>query len=297
MQDVAGTGPGLALADEAPIAVICGAGSLPFAVADSGLRQGRKITLFAIRGWAEPTRVERYRHHWVELGQFGRLRRLALAEGCRDVVFIGAIVRPALSDMRLDWTTARLLPRLVRLYRGGDDQLLSGIARIFEEHGLRLRGAHEVAPDILVPAGVIGSRRPTPGDDADIARGLSVLAALGPFDIGQGVVVADNQVLAVEAAEGTDGLLERVAQLKTIGRIRRMPGVGVLVKAPKVGQDWRFDLPAIGPQTIAGVSRAGLAGLAVVAGQTVMADPTRIAAAAEEGGVFVAGVPADFLPP
>lgn len=296
MRDLSGSKPAPAPVDDAPIAVICGSGSLPFAVADSGLRQGRKITLFAIRGWADPSRVERYHHHWVELGQFGRLRRLALAEGCRDVVFIGAVIRPEIRGMRLDWATARLLPRLVRLYRGGDDQLLSGIARIFEEHGLRLRGAHEVAPDILVPRGLIGRQRPSTRDQADIARGLTLLAALGPFDVGQGVVVADNQVLAVEAAEGTDILLERIAELRRAGRIRTPVGVGVLVKAPKPGQDRRFDLPAIGPHTVTGVARSGLAGLAVVAGEAIMAEPALVAMAAQEGRVFVTGIAADVQP-
>jgi len=279
--------------DRAPVAIICGGGTLPFAVADAAAMQGRRVVLLAIRGWADPARVAGYRHHWVALGQFGRLRRLAQAENCRDVVFIGAVIRPAIRGIRLDWATILLLPRIIRLYRGGDDQLLSGIGRIFEEHGMRLRGAHEVAPNILVPAGPIGRLRPSRRDEADIARGLGVLSALGPFDIGQAVVVADNHVLAVEAAEGTDNLLARVAELRKVGRIRSPGGVGVLVKAPKPGQDRRLDLPAVGPQTISGVIRAGLAGVAVVAGGAIMAEPEEVAAAADSGKVFVVGVGAD----
>jgi UDP-2,3-diacylglucosamine hydrolase len=276
--------------DAAPVAIICGGGALPFAVADAALRGGRKVVLFAIKGWADPAHVVRYRHHWIALGQFGRGRRLAAAEGCRQVAFIGGVIRPALHEIRLDWQTLRLLPRLARLYRGGDDQLLSGIGRIFQEHGLELIGAHELAADIIVPSGPIGQLGPTPEDAADIARGLAVLSALGRFDIGQAVVVANNQVLAVEAAEGTDYLLARIAELKQAGRIRSRAGTGVLVKAPKPGQNLRLDLPAIGPQTVAGVIRAGLAGLAVVAGGAIMAEPERVAAAADAGRVFVVGV-------
>ena len=276
--------------DTAPVAIICGGGMLPFAVADAASRQGRKVVLLAIKGWAEPAQVARYRHHWIALGQFGRGRRLAAAEGCRQVAFIGSVVRPALQEIRLDWQTLRLLPRLARLYRGGDDQLLSGIGRIFQEHGFALIGAQELATDIIVPSGPIGRLGPTPDDAADIACGLAVLSALGPFDIGQAVVVASNRVLAVEAAEGTDHLLARIVELKQSGRIRCPSGVGVLVKAPKPGQDPRLDLPAIGPQTVAGVIRAGLAGLAVVAGGAIMAEPGRMAAAADAGRVFVVGV-------
>jgi UDP-2,3-diacylglucosamine hydrolase len=274
----------------APVAIICGGGALPFAVADAALRQGRKVVLLGIKGWADPARVARYRHHWIALGQFGRGRRLAAAEGCREVAFIGSVIRPALHEIRLDWQTLRLLPRLARLYRGGDDQLLSGIGRIFQEHGFALIGAHELATDIIVPSGPVGGLAPTPDDEADIACGLAVLSALGRFDIGQAVVVANNQVLAVEAAEGTDYLLARVAELKQAGRIRSKVKAGVLVKAPKPGQDERLDLPAIGPQTVAGVIRAGLAGLAVVAGGAIMAEPERVAVDADAGGVFVVGV-------
>jgi DUF1009 family protein len=274
-----------------PVAIICGGGSLPFAVADAVLRRGRRAVLFPIRGFGDRAAVERYQHHWIALGQFGRLCRLAAAERCRDMVFIGNLIRPSLHEIRLDWQTLRLMPRIAKLYRGGDDRLLSGIGSMFEEQGFRLLGAHEVAPEVLVPEGPIGNREPSERDRADIATGLGVLAAMGPFDIGQAAVVASGHVLAVEAAEGTDAMLGRVAELRRLGRIRYPVGVGVLVKAPKPGQDRRFDLPSIGPQTAAGVIRAGLAGLAVVAGESIMAEPQVVAGAADRGKIFVVGIP------
>jgi DUF1009 family protein len=151
--------------------------------------------------------------------------------------------------------------------------------------------AHAVAPEILLPQGPLGSRLPGERDRADIARALALLAATGPYDVGQAAVVADGHVLAIEAAEGTDRMLERVAALRQEGRIRVAAGVGVVVKAPKPQQDHRFDLPSIGPQTIEGLARAGLAGLAVVAGGTIVAEPERVARLAEQHGVFVVGVP------
>ena len=278
-------------ATEEPLAIICGGGSLPFAVADAVHRRGRRVVLFPIRGFGDVAAVEPYPHHWIALGQFGRMCRLAAAEGCHDVVFIGNVIRPALHEIRLDWQTLRLMPRIVRLFRGGDDRLLSGIGRIFEEHGFRLLGAHEVAPEILVREGLIGKRAPSERDEIDIATGLAVLGAMGPFDMGQAAVVASGHVLAVEAAEGTAAGLSRIAELRRSGRIRYPVGTGVLVKAPKPGQDRRFDLPSVGPQTVAGVIRAGLAGLAVVAGGTIMAQPEVVAAAADRGKIFVVGIP------
>jgi DUF1009 family protein len=130
-----------------------------------------------------------------------------------------------------------------------------------------------------------------PRDRSDIARGFDLIKALGPFDVGQAAVVADNHVLAVEAAEGTDRLLARVAELRDAGRVAIPHGVGVLVKTPKPGQDLRFDLPAIGPQTVANAARAGLAGIAVAAGNTIIAEPAAVVAAADRAGIFLAGVP------
>ncbi len=277
---------------EGPLAIIAGGGSLPFAVADAARQRGRCVLLFALRGWADPQRVSAYPHHWAFMGQFGFFRRTAQAEGCRDVVFIGAVGRPTLRQLRPDLGTLRLVPHIFRLYKGGDDHLLSGIGRIFEAHGFRLLGAHEVAPEILMPRGTLGTRAPSERDRADIARGLALLHATGPFDVGQAVVVADNHVLAVEGAEGTDRMLERIAELRRGGRVRTSTG-GVLVKAPKGGQDHRVDLPSIGPQTVDGVARAGLAGVAVVAGSAIVAEPELIATAADRANVFVVGVGGD----
>jgi DUF1009 family protein len=273
-----------------PIAVVCGAGALPFAVAEALTKRRRRVVLFAIRGLADSERVRAYRHHWAALGQFGRFCRLARAEGCREVVWIGSVTRPPLWRIRPDLRTLRLLPRVWRQYRGGDDHLLSGIATIFEEHGFRVVGVPEIAPELLMPEGPLGRHWPGERDTADIEKGLSLLDALSPFDIGQAAVVADRRVLAVEAAEGTDLMLSRIARLREAGHIEPRFGHGVLVKAAKHGQDRRLDLPSIGPQTVAGAAKARLAGLAVTAGSAIVAEPQRLREAADAAGLFVVGV-------
>jgi len=274
----------------APLAIICGGGSLPFAVADAARRQGRPVVLFPLRGSADPQRVADYPHHWLTYGDASRFVRLTREQGVREVVMIGTVTRPALSQVRLDWRGVLALPRLIRLFRGGDDHLLSGLAKLFEEYGYRLIGAHEVAPEILMPEGMIGARAPSAGDTRDIAHGLKFLHAIGPFDIGQAVVVADGRVLAVEAAEGTDEMLARLAALRAEGRVRFPTATGVLIKAPKPRQDRRIDLPSIGPRTVEGAARAGLAGIAVVAGSAIVAEPERIATTAERHGLFLIGI-------
>jgi DUF1009 family protein len=280
-------------AGEGPLAIICGGGSLPFAVADAVMRRGRPVFLFPVRGWVDPQAVARYPHYFIEIGRYGRFHRQATAAGCRDLVLIGTVLRPALRDIRFDWEALRELPTVIRMFRGGDNHLLSILARLFEKRGFRFLGAHEVAPEILMPSGAISRREPSARDRADIARGVALIAAIGSFDVGQGVVVADNYVLAVEAAEGTDRMLERITELRAAGRVRSAVGTGVLVKMPKPGQDRRFDLPTIGPATVAAAARAGLAGIAVMADATIVAEPAQVGVAADAAGIFVMGIAAE----
>jgi DUF1009 family protein len=280
------------IAASPPIGLIAAGGVMPFAVADSLIARGIPPVLFALKGVCDPVAVRRFRHHWFAVAQFGRAAKLFRAEGCRDLVFIGALVRPAFSELRFDWGTIRAIGRLAAAFRGGDDHLLSGIGRIFERDGFRILGIKEVAPELLAPEGCFTRAAPDGNAASDIARGREVLRALSPFDIGQAAVVIDGHVVAVEDIEGTDGLLARVARLRQEGRIRAKAGRGVLVKAPKSGQDLRFDLPTVGPRTVEGAATAGLAGMAVVAGNTIVVEPQAMIAAAEAAGLFVTGLPA-----
>ena len=275
-----------------PVGLIAAGGAMPFAVADSLAARGIDAVLFALRGACDPARVQHFRHHWISVGELGRAVKLFRAEGCRDLVFIGSLVRPALSEIRLDWGTLRAIGQIWAAFRGGDDHLLSGIGRILERDGFRMVGIRDVAPDLLVPEGCLTRIAPDNASTADIAKGREVIRALSPFDIGQAAVVIDGHVVAVEDIEGTDGLLSRAARLREEGRIRAAANHGVLVKAPKSGQDLRFDLPTIGPRTIEGAVSAKLAGIAVVAGNTLVADPQTMIEKADAAGLFIAGVPA-----
>src|ERR1700749_2923490 len=292
-----------ALDNSSPIGLVAGGGAMPFAAADSLVARGATPVLFAVRGACDPVRVERFRHHWISVGQLGRAMRLFRAENCRDLVFIGTLVRPALSEIRLDWGTVRVLGRVWAAFRGGDDHLLSGIGDIFEQDGFRMVGVKDIAPDLLMPEGSLTRAVPDETATTDIARGRAVLQALSPYDVGQpvgaldvfppdhmtgdrhdglaDVVGIDGHVVGVEDIEGTDGLLARVARLRNEGRIRARAARGVLVKAPKSGQDLRFDLPTLGPRTVEGAAKAHLAGIAIVAGNPIVAEPQAMIAAAD----------------
>jgi len=281
-----------AIHNSSPVGLIAAGGVMPFAVADSLVSRGITPVLFAIRGACDEKLVRRFRHHWISVGQLGRATKLFRAEGCRDLLFIGALVRPSLSEIRLDWATLRAIGNIWASFRGGDDHLLSGIGRILEQQGFRMVGIKDVAPDLLMPAGCVTGAKPDQQAEADVAKGRELLRALSPFDIGQAAVVIDGHVVAVEDVEGTDALLARIARLREQGRIRAAAGHGVLVKAPKAGQDLRYDLPTVGPRTVEETAGAKLAGIAVMAGNTIAAEPQAMIAAADRAGLFIVGVAA-----
>jgi DUF1009 family protein len=275
----------------APLGIICGSGAVPQAVADAATRRGRRVVLFLLRGWADATTLAVYPHHWIALGQLGRVCRLAREEGCNELVFVGGVIRPSIWQLRLDWGTLVQMPLIVRSFRGGDNHLLSGLGRLFANNGFRIIGAHEAAPEITAPVGALGRLRPGAAVEHDITHGFALLAAMSAFDVGQAAVIAGHRVLAIEAAEGTDAMLDRVTAMREAGRIALPAGAGVLVKTPKRRQDRRFDLPSIGPETVTRAARAGLAGIAVIARATIVAEPQRLIEAADRAGLFVVGHP------
>jgi DUF1009 family protein len=278
---------------QGPLAIVSGGGTLPFDVADAAIARGRRVVLFPIKGAANVERVRNYPHHWIGVTQARTLMRLLRKEGCRDVVLIGSLNRPSPWRIFLSLHDILfMLPTLIGALRRGDNHLLSIVAYFAERNGFQIVGAHEVAPDILVKEGNLTARRPSELQRESIDRGFALLNAMGLFDVGQGAVVINQNIVAVEGIEGTDVMLARVGELRSAGRIATMAGEGVLVKAPKPQQDRRFDLPAIGPRTVRGVAEAGLAGLAVIARQTVIAEPEELLREADRLKVFVIAVEA-----
>jgi len=271
-----------------PLAILCGGGAFPLEVAADARTAGRAPFLIGVVGSSDHA-IEAYPHVWVRIGEVGKLFAALKARGIVEMAMVGAIARPEFSDLRLDWGAVKRATELAQLFRRGDNGLLVGLASIFEREGFRIVGAHEIAPRLVAPAGALTARAPAQDDEADIAFGAQLLAALSAFDAGQCAVVAGGRVLAIEAAEGTDGVLARVAEMRRSGRLRHKGPAGVLVKAPKRGQDLRLDMPAIGPDTVLGAARAELRGIALAAGAVLVAGPERCAAQADAAGLFLVG--------
>jgi len=269
-------------AAHAALGVIAGGGSLPLRVAAAAVARGQPVFVVGLEGFAEPAQLAPFPHEFARIGSAGRIIELLRGAGVRDLVLAGHVKRPGFFDLRPDAAGAALLARVGKAaFFGGDDTLLRAVGRVLEEEGFRLLGAHEVLSGGTAPEGLWTRAAPQPEHEADIMRGVAVARALGRLDVGQAVVVQQRLVLGVEAIEGTDALLARVGPLRRPG-----PG-GVLVKLLKPGQDARLDMPMIGPATVHNCAAAGLAGIAVEAGRTLVADSTALVAAADANGLFV----------
>jgi DUF1009 family protein len=284
----AANGQSDALAVGPPVAILCGAGAFPLEVASELTRAGREPFLIGVVGATEGA-IETYPHIWVRMGEVGRLFAALKSRAIAEMVMIGAMTRPEFADLRFDWGAVKRAVELAQLFRRGDDGLLAGLAKIFEREGIRIVGAHEAAPRLVAPVGRFGAQVASPQDEADTGFGAHLIEALSPFDVGQSAVVAAGRVLAVEAAEGTEAMLGRVAEMRANGRLRFAGAAGVLVKAPKRGQDLRLDMPAIGPKTIQSLAKAQLRGAAVAAGRVLVAERERTRREADAAGLFVLG--------
>ncbi|MDL2170128.1 MULTISPECIES: LpxI family protein [Asaia] len=274
----------------APVGILAGGGPLPFQVADSVRAQGGEVFIIGFQDFVDPDLIRAWPHRIIRLAAAGEILSTLRAAGCRDIVLIGPVKRPALRDLRPDAEGARLLARVGRALFSGDDGLLGALVRIFGEEGFRVRGAHEFLTRSLGRPGAMGQYAPDDLALSDIRRGVAVVRGLGALDIGQGCIVQDSLVLAVEAIEGTDAMIARAGGLRQPG-----PG-GVLVKMLKPGQEKRADMPTIGPQTIRNAATAGLRGIAFETGGTLLTDPAACEATADRSGLFLYGLsPAELL--
>lgn len=224
------------------------------------------------------------------LEQIGSLFEAMKTAGVTHMVFAGTLTRPALDPVRFDAAMMRIAPRLMQAIPQGDDALLRTVIAIFEDEGFTVQGAHELLPALVADVALSVGPDPTAAERSDIARAADIMRALAPLDVGQGCVVAGGQCLGIETVQGTDALLEFVA--RTPQQLRRGASLrGVFVKAPKIGQDLRVDMPAIGPATVEAAARAGLGGIMLEAGGVLVLERARVVSAAEAHGIFLRAGP------
>ncbi|QDY69328.1 LpxI family protein [Qingshengfaniella alkalisoli] len=268
------------------IAVVAGRGELPVKLCRRLLSDGRQVVLASMEGF-EPDNPLDVPVVDFRVERLGKLFHDLRAHDVGEIVFAGAIQRPKFDLMKLDFKTIRLAPRILPGIRNGDDGTLRMVISIFESEGFTVHAAHEIAPELLLAGGVHTKAQPTDHDRKDAARAAQIVHLLSAADVGQGAVVAQGIALAVEAVPGTDAMLAYVADVAGGFRPRENGARGVLFKGPKDGQDCRVDLPAIGPATIDGAARAGLAGVVIEEGGVMVLQPDQTIAACDRHGLFL----------
>lgn len=270
--------------------IACG-GTMPITVAKAAQDAGQPIHIVAIHDVASKE-VESFPHTWVKIGELGRVLKLLKEKEICQLVIVGVMRRPDFSSIRFDLGALANLPAILNLTVGGDNSILSAIVNFFDSKGFEVVGAQEIARDLLAGSGPMGRHRPGKKDLKDIELGLNVVMTLGALDVGQGAVVASQYVLAVEAAEGTDQMLARCKDLRQKGAEKKNKPNGTLIKCAKPGQERRIDLPTVGPQTVRGVIKAGLAGIALDANSVLVMDRDELIQLADDAGIFIIGVEA-----
>lgn len=271
-------------------AIIAGNGALPVAVVSALRASGNNPLVLAIRGEASG---ELYQGDFteIEVVELGRVVKLLKNNNIRNVVLAGGVrQRPKLRSIKPDFATLAVVPRFFRTLGQGDDRLLRAVIGVLESYGFRVIGAHQIVPDLLTPsAGQITTAKPDDRDTVNIALAREAALTIGHLDVGQGAVAVGGRVVALEGAEGTDAMLERIEDMRRAGRIPQSGGV--LVKCAKPSQDERADLPAIGVDTVINAKRARLSGIAVEAGKTLILDFGTTVETANKLGIFITSFP------
>lgn len=272
------------------LAILAGKGRFPVLVAEAARAQGHEPFVFRISGEVDQD-WSNYDSREISIADLSGFSAIVRREGIGAVVLAGGIARrPEIAELRPTWRSLIAFATSLPIFAsGGDDKLLSLVIRILENEGVKVLAAQQVAPGLLGEAGPLGRVRPAGADLKDIAAAAEAALALGRLDVGQGAVAVRGRVIALEGLEGTDQMLARVAGLRASGRLKPARG-GVLVKLSKPGQEERADLPSIGPETIRNAHAAGLAGIAVETGRSLVLEREAVVATADEYGLFVTGI-------
>lgn len=270
------------------LGLIAGGGALPMAVAARCEAEGRPVFVVRLAGFADP-HLTRYPGIEAGMAEIGKVLTALKKANCDAVCFAGLVSRPDFKSLKPDFKGMTLLPGIIAEAAKGDDALLRKILSVFESEGYAVEGADDILGGETLPAGPLGAVQPTPRQLEDLRKALHVAEKSGELDIGQGAVVCDGLVLAVEAQEGTDAMLARVAGLPADLRGSPLARKGALGKAPKPIQDLRVDMPVMGARTVELAAAAGLAGVGGIAGKLIVIDRPATVEAADRLGLFIWG--------
>ena len=262
--------------------LIAGGGRFPLLVLSAARQQGHEMVAVAVKEEALPE-IEQLveRCHWISLGELSKLIKILKQENISEAIMAGRVQHARIySSIRPDW---KLLKLLKSLGRKNTDSLIGAVAAVLAEEGIQLLDSTRFLEPYMAVEGPNTKRGPTESEQADIDYGREIAQTLAAYDIGQSVVICEKACVAVEAMEGTDAVILRAGEISSGRRL-------TVVKVAKPNQDMRFDVPVVGPTTIAKMKRVNATALAVEAGQTLLIDRDELLAAAEEAGIAIVGL-------
>lgn len=271
------------------VGILAGGGALPKYLIESCKKKGVEVFVIGFKGQTNPETLAGIDHMWTGLGSAGLILKTLKQKNIQDLVMIGSIKRPSISELNPDFKALEILAR-IGFKALGDDGLLSAIKQELEKEGFTLHGVQDFSENLITTQGTLGNIDPDEKDWESIRLGVQVSQTLGKLDIGQAVIIQEGTILGLEAIEGTDELIKRCIPLKKQGN------GPILVKTCKPQQDRKLDLPTIGPQTIQNAYNAGLRGIAMHSGASIILDPQKVAELADAYRIFVVGVKTDIIP-
>jgi len=264
------------------LAIIAGKGQLPIDVATAAAADGFDVLILAIKGQADAD-FTAYQTMPIRLGAIGETRAIMVQHKTEKLVMVGKVSWPSMAALRPDFDGVKLLGEMMTK---GDDNALRHVAAFFAKKGIETVAVDAFLPDRKMPVGLVAGDEPDARSMDTIALGATVLAALGTHDVGQSVVVQNGRVIAIEAVEGSDGMIARAGAL-----LDPAGGIACLVKMRKSAQDSRLDMPVIGCNTILSAANAGLSLMAIEADSVLLADDiTAIKALCKTHGVTLIGI-------
>jgi DUF1009 family protein len=272
------------------LGIIAGGGDLPARIIDACQVSGREYFVVGIDGHASPEVLAGIPHSLVSISRAGSGFKILKQEKVAEVVMIGDVKVPSLTKTWPDYRTFKIFGKIAlkSLFGfNGDNSLLMSLANEFEKEGIKVIGAHEILEDLLAPEGLLGAVAVPEKFFSDINFGVAAALDLGRRDVGQAVIINSGLVIIEEGKAGTGQMIKDSQSTTPDGR------GGLLIKLKKPGQDRRMDLPTIGVMTVIEANKAGLVGIIVQAGETLIVDLESVISVANQKGIFIKALDLD----
>jgi hypothetical protein len=264
------------------IAIFAGRGQLPKILIEDCLKKNRHFILFLLKNEIYEEDYSSFNPTIIAYGEIERFLTILRNQNIGNIVFIGGVTKPNFSALKVDKKGAILLAKIIANKILGDDAVLKTVIKFFEKEGLKILKIDDLLDCVFSSKGLISQVIPTYENNLDIELGIKAIKHFSKFDVGQALIVAQKQIIAIEALEGTDAMISRFQTLKS-----DFKNNAVLIKLKKSNQSDKADLPTIGLKTIFQCAEVGIKGLVIQANSTLVLDKVQLVKAVNNKKLFL----------